>query len=123
MQKKPTFYYGADMITFENAKRLRNNLTFAEKKLWEYLSNNKLGVRFKSQHPVSNFIVDFYCHKAKLIIEIDGDSHFIDNRAIDYDRQREQFLANQQIKILRFTNDEVTHNIEAVVEKILNYLP
>jgi very-short-patch-repair endonuclease len=69
-------FYGATPEIFRKAKNLRNNLTFHEKKLWEELRGNKLhGLRFKSQHPIDQFIVDFYCHKLKLVIEIDGNSH------------------------------------------------
>ena len=117
MQKKPTLYFGADLTAFENAKRLRNNLTSSERKLWEHLSNSQLGVRFKAQHPVSNYIVDFYCHKAKLIIEIDGDSHFSDDSS-SKDAERTNEIEKLGLKVIRFTNEQVFKNIGAVIEEI-----
>jgi cyclase len=114
---KPTMFYGADMIIFENAKRLRNNMTPAEDKLWQRVSKNKLGVRFKAQHPVSNFIVDFYCHKAKLVIEVDGDIHFSEEGA-KQDILRTEELEKLELKVIRFTNDQIFHDINGVLEKI-----
>ncbi len=69
-------FYGAKPSIFKNAEKLRKNMTSAETKLWNSLSNKQLsGFRFKNQHPIHAFIVDFYCHKAKLVIEIDGEVH------------------------------------------------
>ena len=74
-----TMFFGAKPNIFEKAKALRNNMTVAEQKLWKELNANKIkGYRFKAQHPVNKYIVDFYCHKAKLVIEIDGDIHDIE---------------------------------------------
>jgi imidazole glycerol-phosphate synthase subunit HisF len=106
---KKSMYYGADVIVFQNAKRLRNNLTSSEKKLWEQLSHNKLGVRFKAQHPISNFIVDFYCHSAKVIIEIDGDSHFA-QEALENDSNRTEELERLGLKVIRFTNEQIRYS-------------
>jgi len=69
-------FYGATASIFENAKRLRKNLTNAERIIWLELSGRKMkGLKFRSQHPIAGFIVDFYCHRAKLVIEIDGEIH------------------------------------------------
>ncbi len=69
-------FYGASPKIFELAKDIRDRQTEAERVLWERLRLNRVdGYRFKPQHPISNFIVDFYCHKAKLVVEINGDSH------------------------------------------------
>ena len=71
-----TMFYDAEPLIFERAKQLRKNMTVAEKKLWKYLKENKiLGYRFKAQHPINRFIADFYCHMAKLVVEIDGEIH------------------------------------------------
>ena len=66
-------HFEASPDTFKKVKELRDNETPAEKILWTCLSENKLGVKFRRQHPIKWFIADFYCHKAKLIIEVDGD--------------------------------------------------
>jgi very-short-patch-repair endonuclease len=66
-------HFGADAFTFRKAEELRINMTKAEKLLWEEIRNNKLdGLKFRRQHPIGRFIVDFYCHKLKIIIELDG---------------------------------------------------
>ena len=71
-----SMFYGASAFVFRNAEKLRNNMTPTEVKLWYALSNNQLnGFRFKNQHPISKFVVDFYCHKARLVIELDGEVH------------------------------------------------
>ena len=81
---QPSMFYGAKRKIFERAKELRENMTDAEKILWTRLKSNQLGVRFKSQHPINIFIVDFYCHKYKLVIEVDGDYH---KEQKDYDEE------------------------------------
>lgn len=69
-------FYGAGSNIFEKATQLRKNMTSAEKMLWERLKNKQvLNYKFRRQHPLANFIADFYCHKAKLIIEVDGGIH------------------------------------------------
>lgn len=71
-----SMFYGAKPHIFEKAKELRNNMTEAEKLLWGKLQKNKImGLRFKAQHPIDIFIADFYCHKLKLVIEVDGGIH------------------------------------------------
>ena len=105
-------FYGAPQILFEFAKELRNNPTVAESFLWYYLSANKLdGYRFKRQHPVLYFIADFYCHKAKLIIEIDGGYHQLPEQHL-YDVNRDNELEELGIRVLRFTNKQVLFETE-----------
>lgn len=71
-----TMFYGSNAKTFQYAHALRARMTDAEKKLWDRLSNKQLeGYRSKRQHPIANYIADFYCHQAKLIIEVDGKIH------------------------------------------------
>ena len=117
MQKRipRDMFYDAKPAIFENAKYLRENMTAAEKTLWNRLKNNKLGVRFKSQHPVDIFIADFYCHRFKLVVEIDGKIH---NNTKEYDEGRTAELEKPGIKVLRFTNEDVIENINFVLEKI-----
>jgi very-short-patch-repair endonuclease len=96
----------------ERAKHLRKNMTIAEQKLWKnYLKNFKY--RVLRQRPIDHFIVDFYCPNLKLVIEIDGDSHYTKD-AIIYDQARTEKLESYDLRIIRFTNQEVLHNFEVV---------
>ncbi|MEM8642166.1 MAG: endonuclease domain-containing protein [Cyanobacteria bacterium P01_G01_bin.54] len=96
----------------DRAKQLRNNLTSAEKKLWyEYLRTFKY--RVLRQRPIDQFIVDFYCRKLKLVIEIDGESHFTEQQQA-YDRERTQKLESYGLTVLRFTNQQVWQDFEGV---------
>ena len=101
----------------QRARELRKEMTFAEKRLWQYLRNDQLdGAHFRKQHAVNTYIVDFFCAKSKLVIEVDGDSHA---EQIEYDAARTQWLNEQhRYRVLRFTNREVLTNTEAVVEAI-----
>lgn len=100
------------------AKDLRKNMTEPEKKLWfQYL--RCAPEKFLRQKPIGNYIVDFYCSAKKLVIEIDGDSHFLDDETIKKDQEREGFLTQKHsLKILRFLNVEVMKNFENVCEEI-----
>ena len=98
------------------ARDLRTNLTPAEDYLWRALKSKQLnGLRFRSQHPVGNFILDFYCASCKLVVEVDGSIH--DDRQ-DYDLERTKVLETYGYFVLRFTNDEVLGNIDIVLAKI-----
>lgn len=102
----------------QRAKELRQPQTPAETKLWKVLRNRQLGgFKFRRQHPIHRFIVDFYCQEACLVIEIDGDSH---SEQVEYDIARTDWLQNNGNKVIRFTNQEVHRNLEGVAEKILN---
>jgi cyclase len=109
-------FYGALPIHFELARKLRDNQTEAEIFLWEHLKLIK-GVRFKRQHPILYFIADFYCHKAKLIIEVDGGYHEIPEQFL-YDQNRDKELYELGLKVIRFKNIEVFNDIENVLRKI-----
>ena len=74
------------------------------------------------QKPIENFIVDFYCPKLKLVIEVDGDSHFTPE-GMDYDAARTNILEGYGLQVIRFTNDEVLHNFEVVCERISGFIP
>jgi|SRR4030095_9336712 imidazole glycerol-phosphate synthase subunit HisF len=115
MKKK--MFYGADRIIFENAKLLRNNLTNEEVVLWGRLKECFANHKFRRQHPVSNYIADFYCHKLKLVIEVDGSIHYSEESQ-KADKIRQGSLENLGIKVLRFTNEQVRNKIEVVLEKI-----
>ncbi|MCB9986006.1 MAG: DUF559 domain-containing protein [Micavibrio sp.] len=99
----------------QRAKELRREMTPAEKILWEELRANKLGVHFRRQQVIQGFIVDFYCHKAGLVIEVDGDIHDLQK---EEDERREKVLSALELMIVRFGNDEVGRNLSAVVGKI-----
>ena len=103
------------------ARELRNNPTAAEKKLWYYcLKNHKY--TFLRQKPIDNFIVDFYCSKLKLVIEVDGGTH-LDKKDILYDNKRTEILEKYGLKILRFYNDDIlngVHIISGIIDKEIN---
>lgn len=98
---------------------LRNNPTSPESLLWQRLKGKQLsGFKFRRQHSIGNFIVDFYCSERKLAVEIDGDSHFSDSGK-SYDIIRTEYLNKMGISVIRFTNIDVTKHITGVLEKIL----
>ena len=99
----------------QRAKDLRREMTPAEKILWEELRANKLGVHFRRQQVIQGFIVDFYCHRAGLVVEVDGDIHDLQK---EEDERREKVLTEMGLRIVRFGNDEVGRNLYVVVEKI-----
>ncbi len=112
-------FYGANPNIFRRAAWLRYNMTPAEKLLWEKLRKKQLGVRFKAQHPMGRYIVDFYCHQAGLVVEIDGPIH---NYQKEEDQHRTDDMKKDGITLLRFKNDEVFENIEGVLERIRDNL-
>ena len=100
-------------------KELRNNATPAEIKLWSVLQHSNLGgYKFRRQHSVGSYILDFYCPSERLAVELDGDSHFTDE-AMEYDRVRTEYLNALNIKVVRFLNTDVYENLNAVCENIL----
>ena len=110
-----TMFYNASPEIFKKAEILRKNMTKTEKMLWDKLKKNQLGVRFKAQHPMMNFIADFYCHKSKLVLEIDGESHI---KQKEYDSGRTAEMEKFGIRVIRFSNDEIIENIEKVIKVI-----
>jgi very-short-patch-repair endonuclease len=119
---KLPLYYGASMEIFRRAEILRKNMTESERLLWGRLNNNQIdGLKFHRQHPINQFIVDFYCHKVKLVIELDGGIH-LKREVVERDYGREEILRNYGLEILRFDNDEVLTNIESVILRIKQIL-
>jgi very-short-patch-repair endonuclease len=113
-------FYGASKKIFLRAIELRNNMTLAEIKLWEELQKKEIfKARWKRQHPVGIFVVDFYCHKYKLAIEVDGDIH-LQEEVREHDDGRSHDIEKLGIRILRFKNQEVFEEIESVKACILN---
>ena len=97
------------------AKELRRDMTPAEKILWNELRANKLGVHFRRQQIIAGFIVDFYCHKAGLVVEVDGDVHDLQQ---EEDTRREKVLSEMGLTVVRFGNDEVMRDLFTVAGKI-----
>ncbi len=94
----------------EKRRTLRANMTGEEKILWEKLRSKKLGFKFKRQYSIGPYVVDFYCSAKKIAIEVDGEVHGT-NTAIEYDKEREEFIKSFGIKIIRFSNEEVRGNL------------
>lgn len=116
-------FYGASPQIFENARKLRAAMTLTELTLWEHLRANRLkGFRFKAQHPIGYFVADFYCHAARLVIELDGSVHdSVDQR--EYDLNRTYVLTEFGLRVVRFRNEEVLLNLDSVLRKITEFLP
>jgi imidazole glycerol-phosphate synthase subunit HisF len=119
MRKK--MFYGANKFIFENAKVLRNNLTHEELVFWTRLKNFFPKYKFRRQHPIANYIADIYCHALKLVIEVDGSIHLIDEiKEKDKDRQNE--LEKLGFTVIRFTNEEVKNHIEMALKRIEEFI-
>jgi len=98
---KAGMHFGAPQQVFQNAKELKANLTVPEKILWEELKKGKLGVKFRRQHPIDLYILDFYCHELKLSIELDGGYHLNQEQKI-LDEDRTKNLKKLGIKEIRY---------------------
>ena len=117
-----TLFYGANSETFRAAAILRRNMTIAELILWKKLKDRKIfSTKFRKQHPIGIFIVDFYCHEYKLVIEVDGDVHRDQNQS-EYDLGRTAELDKFGIRVIRFTNEQIIYNIDSVIIKILEMI-
>ena len=120
--EKPMFF-GASPEIFRRASELRKRMTKAERILWSALRKKQIcGKRFRRQHPIDKFIVDFYCHECKLIIEVDGGIHNNPEQR-EHDIGRTYDLEQLGLKIIRFTNDQaIFHSIETLeeIEKNIN---
>ena len=105
-------------ITLARAREMRHPQTPAEMTLWHALRNRQIGFKFRRQHPVDRFIIDFYCAEARLLIEVDGDSHLEPDQE-EYDKARTEYLEELGYKVIRFTNNDVRYNVSAVADEIL----
>lgn len=102
------------------ARELRKNSTDAEKKLWNHLRLRQLGgYKFRRQHPLGPYIVDFICLEKRLLIEVDGGQH---SERVDYDKERTAWLEAQGFRVLRFWNNEILNEIDVVKEVIAEAL-
>ncbi len=107
--------------SFEKARALRNNTTTSENTLWQKLRGKQFGVKFRRQHPIGPYIVDFFSPERALIIELDGDSHFTAD-AIEYDQKRTEYLTASGVTVVRFTNHDIAANLEGVCERLLSII-
>ena len=113
--KKPR--YPSPPAVRQRAKELRWPLTPAETALWDRLKNKQLnGLKFRRQHPLHHFILDFFCHAHQLVIEIDGAVH---DQQQAYDETRTEWLTQRGFKVMRFTNAEVLNEMDRVLAQIL----
>jgi very-short-patch-repair endonuclease len=113
---------GALPQIFSNAKKLRENPTEAEELLWLALKNNQVNdYKFRRQHPISIYIADFYCHKLKLVIEIDGEYHLSEEQQV-LDKERTTTIEFNGVKVIRFTNEEVLLKLPEVINKIKDFI-
>lgn len=113
---------GAMGHIFNLARSLRVDQTRAERTLWHHLRGGRLrGFKFRRQHPLQNYIADFYCYECKLVIELDGAGHVIREQA-EYDRRRSEELGLYGIRVIRFTNEEVRTNLPWVLNEICRHL-
>jgi very-short-patch-repair endonuclease len=112
------FYYGAFPETFRTAHKLRGSMTPAEKILWQELRNRNItGYKFRRQHPVREFIVDFFCPEKELVIEIDGKIHQLPD-VNEKDKNRTAELERLGLTVIRFTNEEIVDDLTGVLKKI-----
>ena len=102
----------------DRSRQLRKNMTAAERFLWSKIRGKQIkGCWFYSQKTIGEYIADFYCPRAKLVVEVDGGQHYNDEN-INYDRVRTEYMVGLGLRVLRFTNTEVLTNIEGVIELI-----
>src|SRR6266496_3811462 len=114
---KENMFYGASHLIFKRAEELRNKMTSAEEILWRHIHINQWHLKFRRQHPIANYVADFYCHAIKLVIEIDGGIHEVEEVKI-YDELREKNMKALGLTVLRFKNEEIFNNIKTVLSKI-----
>ncbi len=112
------FFFGASPEIIARARALRNRTTLCEKILWQELRKKRLNrFIFRRQHPISRFIVDFYCHELRLVIEVDGSVHDSEEQK-EKDLNRTAELANLGLTVIRFRNEEILKNERKVSKKI-----
>ena len=97
---------------------MRKEMTVAEVLLWTRLRGDQLGIRFRRQHRVGSYIADFFADAAKLVVEVDGDSHA---EREEYDEKRTYWMSRSGLRVVRFTNDEVLKNLDAVAQSIADW--
>jgi very-short-patch-repair endonuclease len=112
------FYFGASPEILDRARELRNTMTQSERILWQRLRRKQIdGFKFRRQHAINQFIVDFFCYEAMLIIEVDGGVHS-DLYQKERDEGRTAILSEFGLRVIRFSNDEIEYGILFVIDKI-----
>jgi guanylate kinase len=114
---KTDMHYGASPEIFRRAKELRKNPTKAEAALWQHLRKNQIGRRFRRQHPTWLYVVDFYCHPLRLVIEVDGGVDEDPEEQIN-DKEKTENLVSLGLHIIRFSNEQVLFDIDNVLSAI-----
>ena len=115
-------FFNAAPVTVEKARKLRQRLTPAEEKLWPFLRNRRFkGLKFRRQHPIDRYIVDFICIEKKLVIEVDGGIHQLPEQK-EYDRNRTADLEGYGLRVLPFTNEEILNDVFKVLKEIEKYV-
>ncbi|HEY8690848.1 MAG TPA: DUF559 domain-containing protein [Chitinophagaceae bacterium] len=110
-------FEGANNLVFGFAKQLRKEMTDAEKILWMHLKSGIQNLKFRRQHPIGLYVADFFCHKLKLIVEVDGNIHDLEEIKI-YDKEREKYFIGLGYKIIRFSNKQVHNKLEYILAEI-----
>ena len=108
---------GAKPEIYRNARKLREDMTEAELKLWEYLRTKPSGYKFRRQHPLGNYILDFYCHKLRISIEVDGGYHLTKEHQAR-DKERTAYVASLGVIEYRSTNEEILNDFDKSTELI-----
>ena len=112
---------GAAKPLYQMARELRNSATHAETILWSYLKTKPLGFKFRRQHPYSIYILDFYCHSLKLVIEVDGNIHDLD-KVKENDKHREELIQKDGLTIIRFENKQVEQSLQQVIKQVEDFI-
>jgi very-short-patch-repair endonuclease len=107
--------------TLFRARKLRRNMTEAERKLWRLLRNNQLGVHFRRQVPLGPYVLDFLCLQAKLVVELDGSQHY-HKTGLASDSKWSAYLRAKGLKVLRFNNRELLTNPSGVMQSIYEHI-
>ena len=118
---KEPMHNGAINLLYQRARELRNTATHSETILWAYLKTKPLGVKFRRQHPYSVYILDFYSHSLKLVIEVDGSIHNNPEVKLN-DEQRQSLIEKDGLTVMRFTNEEVNKKLEEIQQTIASYI-
>ncbi len=121
LTEKQTLKFTKKPIHTHRARRLRRDMTGAEKIVWRRLENKQMGVSMRRQHPIGSYIVDFVALNIKLVIELDGDQHGFE-KGLRHDVIRTNFLESKGYHVMRFWNNDVFENCEGVLETIWNYV-
>jgi len=119
---KLPLHAGAEPRQFKYARELRREMTEAEKVLWEHLRARRfMDLKFRRQHPILEFIADFYCHELKLVVEVDGKYHEEDDASY-YDSERTKELQRYGFTVVRFSNEEVLSDVESVLMQLRDFV-